>query len=207
MDYSDWQFLYPPRPDIAIPKALLGSYEKDGWVAQVKLNGTCSVMGIAPHRGSMKAWNRHGETHSAWQPSSINLNAFQNLPGDGYYVFVAELLHSKGNYKNINYIHDILVADGDFLLGYTMTERQDLLQSLFPTEDTGSVSHTVIDDNTWLVKNHTTGFSSLFDNLDDDAYEGLVMKQPNKALAFCLKEKSNSDGQVKCRRPSKNYHF
>jgi hypothetical protein len=206
MKFTEWRYLYPPRPENAISKALLGRYEKMGYIGQAKLNGTCSVLGIAPGRESIKAMTRHNDIHKAWSPSGENLRAFQNLPGSGWYVFVAELLHSKGNFKNINYIHEILVADGEYLLGYKWQERQDLLQSLFMSTDDGSLSHKVIDENTWLVKNFTSGLPEAFDALVEPYYEGLVLKDPNSRLKICT-ESGNSDWQVKARKPAKNYSF
>ncbi len=206
MRFDKWQYLYPPRPEQVVSKALLPFYANQKWIAQVKLNGTCSVFGISPDRKSMTAFSRHNEPHKAWSPSEANLNAFKNLAGDGWYVFVAELLHSKGNYKNTHYIHDILVADGEYLVGKTWEERQEILHALFPdTKDTGAISHTVIDDNTWLARNYTKGFSKLFESLTDPAYEGVVLKNPTATLEVCTRSSSNNSWQVKCRFPHKNY--
>lgn len=206
MDFNEWRYLFPPRPEIAISKGALGQYEKWGYIGQAKLNGTCNVLGIAPGRQTIKAMTRHNDDHKAWSPSAVNLRAFQGLPGPGWYVFVAELLHSKGNFKNINYIHDVLVVDGDYLVGCTWQERQDMLQSLFATTDDGSLSHKVIDENTWLVKNFTSGLPEAFDSLVEPYYEGLVLKDPKARLKPCT-QSGNSDWQAKCRKPAKNYSF
>jgi hypothetical protein len=207
MKYPEFRYLYPPRPNKAISKAFVGHYENLGYLAQIKLNGTCSVLGVSPDRQSIRAMTRHNDEHKAWSPNKNTLPAFQNLPGNGWYVFVAELLHSKGNFRNINYIHDILVADGVFLCGENTQERQDILQNLFKTTDDGSISHTVIDDHTWLVKNYRKDFLNLFDSLTEEHYEGLVMKDPKARLKLCDKEHSNSESQVKIRKPNKNYSY
>lgn len=207
--YEEFSYLWPPRPDNKISKTLLAYYESQGWVAQAKLNGTCNVMAVAPDRKTIKAMSRHNDDHKLWAPSAHTASPFKNLPGDGWYVFVAELMHSKiQGMRDINYIHDVLVADGEYLVGKTWAERQAILQSLFTVSVKGStIDHYVIDDHTWLVRNHAKGFSALFEKLGDEMHEGLVLKNPNAKLDRCSREKSNSGWQVKCRKPHKNYGF
>ncbi|CAM6055322.1 unnamed protein product [Sphagnum tenellum] len=83
------------------------------------MNGTASVLAISPDR-QIVAMNRHREEHKLWTPTAANIADFAKLPGKGWYVFVAELMHSKvPGIKNVNYVHDILVADGKHLTGET----------------------------------------------------------------------------------------
>lgn len=218
MRFEDWQYLWPPRPDNAIPKSLLSFYGKKNWVAQVKLNGTCNVISVSP-KGEIIAKSRHKDiedgNHRMWTPSANTRAAFKNLPrpNKGWYVFVAELMHSKvtGGAKDTNYIHDILVADGEYLVGKTFEERQAILRSLFPNidESKSTVAYHVIDGNTWLARNHVgVDFADLYTSvIPDPSYEGLVIKNPAAKLAICSRQKSNNSWQVKCRRPHKNYGF
>lgn len=218
MRFTDWQYLWPPRPERAIPKSLLSFYERQGWVAQVKLNGTCNVISISP-QNKITAKSRHKDVangdHRLWSPSAKTEAAFKSLPrpNKGWYVFVAELMHSKvkEGAKDTNYIHDILVADGEYLIGKTFEERQAILRSLFPEidESKSTVAYHVIDENTWLARNHEgRELASLYDSvITDPSYEGLVIKNPKSKLAMCSRQKSNTDWQVKCRRPHKNYSF
>lgn len=178
-----------------------------------KKNGTCNVLAVGPD-GSIKAMTRHETVHKLWTPSAKTAAPFKNLPrqNEGWYVFVAELMHSKvaGGTKDTNYIHDILVADGEYLVGKTFEERQAILVGLFPDIDQSksTVSYHVIDDNTWLARNYSGALSALYDTvIADPSCEGLVLKNPKAKLAMCSRQKSNTDWQVKCRRPHKNYSF
>jgi len=36
MDFSEFKYLWPPRPEAKIPQAMLGHFERLGWVAQTK---------------------------------------------------------------------------------------------------------------------------------------------------------------------------
>ena len=137
--------------------------------------------------------------------------AFLGLPG-GWYVFTAELLHSKvPGLRNINYIHDILVTDSEHLTGTTFAERQALLSRLFPDAvEHVSGGYRVINPNTWLANNHTANFATMFKTISEKRNpedEGLVLKNPTARLAFCLTATSNSAWQAKCRIPHKNYAF
>lgn len=204
--YEEFRYLWPPRPEQAIARPMFSFYERSGWICQLKLNGACSVIFVPPNR-EMFAWGRHNEPHKAWQANDASRSAFRNLPGEGWYVFVAELMHSKvPGIRNINYIFDILVNDGDYLVTTTLAERQAMLTNLFETHET-TLSHHVIDDNTWLVRNYTEGFEELFDSLDRPEYEGLVFKNPKAKLAYCEKEGGNTKWQVKHRKPHKNFTF
>jgi hypothetical protein len=214
MRYNEYRYLWPPRPEKAIPPTMLAHYENRGWLAQVKMNGTCNVLAISPER-KIVAMSRHKEPHKLWTPNEDSERAFKNLPGNGWYVFIGELLHSKvadPSLKNINYLHDILVADGEMLNGKTYDERLTLLANLFLTqidnrEQPLTVSHLEIDANTWMAKSWGTAEWLFKETAAHKEMEGVVLKDPKAKLALCVKADSNSSWQVKCRKPTKAYSF
>ena len=208
MQYTSFSYLWPPRPDNAIGPKMLKVYEAMGFVGQFKKNGTCSVIGISPDK-TIKAMNRHNEDHKLWSPTPASSAAFKTLPGKGWYVFVAELLHSKvtGGPRDTNYIFDILVADGEYLIGKTFAERMEILNALFPEDIGEEDSHRIITPNTWVAKTIPTGFRSVFDGLARPEDEGIVLKDPKSKLQPPTRQASNNDWQVKCRRPHKNFSF
>jgi hypothetical protein len=212
MRFEDWSYLWPPRPSKAVSKSLLSGYSADGWIAQAKMNGTCNVLAVAPDRNSVRTMSRHNSEHKLWSPSAHTVAPFKKLPGDGWYVFIAELMHSKvPGIRDINYIHDIVVADGKQLVGSTFAERQALLHDLFGnpvvTPET-PITHFVLDDHTWLARNFTRGFPNLFERMHDKPEsEGLVLKNPKGRLEMCAKQSSNQQWQVKCRKPHVNYGY
>jgi len=207
--YNSYRYLYPPRPEIAIEPELLNSLVGRYWL-QAKKDGTNNVMAITPDR-QIIAMNRHHQEHKAWRPTGSTYeavrHAFVDLPGKGWYYFVAELLHSKGGgFRNINYINDILVADGQYLVGTTFADRQRLLLELFrPTQLSPTGSHYVLDGHTFLAVNHTDRFHDLFRLFLDAGEEGVVLKDPNAKLSWCSSPTANAKWQRKCRRPSKTH--
>jgi hypothetical protein len=208
MRFDSYDYLWPPRPENAIPRPMISYYERRGWVAQAKKNGTCNVLAVAPNR-ALHCMNRHKAEHKLWSPTAASSACFRDLPGHGWYVFVAELLHSKvEGIRDTNFIHDILVADGRYLVGMTLDERQDLLADLFltgPVEE--RAGHYVLNERTWLAKNERGDFMAFFDRLNRPEDEGIVLKDPKSKLALCLKPSSNAAWQVKSRRVHKNYTF
>lgn len=205
--FDEFRYLWPPRPETAVPSNLLGFYENLGWVAQVKKNGTCNVIAVSPE-GEIIAMNRHQEPHKLWAPTEASSAAFTNLPGNGWFVFVAELLHSKvaGGPRDTNYVFDLLVADGEYLVGKTFAERATMLDAIFPETIGETTSHRVITPNTWVARIHKGPFLPLFEGLTAAEDEGIVLKNPNAELEYCFKQSSNNGWQVKNRRQHKNYN-
>lgn len=199
-------FMWPPRPENAINRGAIGAFESMGWVAQLKMNGTCSVFEYDPTTETLQAWTRHNEAHKLWVPD-INTPALRKLKTlkGGRYVLVGELLHSKvPGIKDTVYLFDILVSDGVELVGKTYAERQLILHGLWPVR---SETHfyNLVDDRLWVAKCLRKGFAAEFAALQKPEEEGLVFKNPLARLEPCYRQTSNSGWQTKCRRPTKNY--
>ena len=222
MKYENYQYLWPPRPSKAIPDAQLGWYEKRGWVGQMKKNGTCTVVFVSPD-GELTFKTRHNDDHKMWTPTPKSTECFRDLPGKGWYVFVVEVLHNKtALIKDTVYIFDILVNDGELLLGTTFTERMDMLKKIFGVEDfddpnvvrLSQESHYVLSPNCWLAKTITGDFAKVMRVANAQkpesgapVDEGIVLKRPDAKLEMPTKASANSRWQVKCRVAHKNYDF
>jgi hypothetical protein len=208
MEYANFSYLAPPRAEAKIPFGMLSIYEEGGWFAQVKKNGTNSVIFVGPNRIPF-AYNRHGERQKAWSFDKASALFFEKLPGHNWYVFNAELLHSKvsGGPKNTNYLHDCLVYDGTYLVGRTYLERYNLLFKAFdPYVTGGTYSHFFLNAQTLLAKSTRKGFKALFkEGLTENEDEGLVLKDPRGLLATT--DGKNARWMAKIRKPNKNLGF
>lgn len=202
--FNEYKFLTPPRPKTSIPPTSLRAYEGRGWLAQAKLNGDYNIVAITPQR-SLITSTREGKKHTRWQFDEASSRAFRQIPGNKWYVICCELMNNKTPHlKNINYIHDILVADGKRLDGLTYPQRHVLLRGLFPTIAKSPEGYYIINDNLWLADVHFKDFGMLFHKLTHSPEcEGLVLKNISTPLSFV----DPSRGLVKCRRPSKSYNF
>jgi hypothetical protein len=130
MKYTEYEYLWPPRPEKKVPPTTFGFYQKRGYWAQVKKNGTCTVIFARGKEVIFKT--RHNDDHKAWSPQPEHVKFFQS-DSDTWNVYVAELLHSKTPHiKNHLYIFDIIVRDGEQLTGMSFADRQVELYSQFP---------------------------------------------------------------------------
>jgi hypothetical protein len=195
MRYAGFAYITPPRAEVKSPRSLLSSYQEKGWWAQIKKNGTNSMIFVGPDRLPF-AYNRHGERHKQWAFTAASAAPFAALPGTGWYVLNAELLHSKvrGGPKDTNYVHDVLVADGVYLLGKSYAERYAMVRGLF-----------VPGPNLLVAEYVSEGFGALFDSLSAGEDEGLVLKNPAGKLG--TRDGSGAGWMVKCRRIHKNFGF
>jgi hypothetical protein len=206
VEYNEFQYLFPPRPEVKISPALLGFYENRKWLAQKKKNGTCTL--VFARGNEVHFRTRHpelkGGMHTMWEPQPDHTSFFRT--GPEWNVFVAELLHSKvtGGPKHTLFLFDALVYDGEYLIDSTFSDRQQLLNELFQGDDEGDMIR--IDKRITLAKCFSSNFTEQFENLGKED-EGLVLKDPTAKLARCSKIDSNSSWAVKCRIPHKNYSF
>jgi hypothetical protein len=209
MIYDEFSLLWPPRPEKAIPMALLGFYEKKNFWAQKKKNGTYCVIyqrGEEVHFRTRHPDSNEGR-HKAWTPKQQHVDFFKKR-GDRWNVYCAELLHSKTKHiKDQLFLFDILVKDGEQLVGSTFAERQEILKWIWaiPMKQEDDDQYR-IGEFVSIAKNFTGGFSYLFNKLKPED-EGLVIKDPNSKLEPCFRVLANSTWQVKARITSKNYSF
>jgi hypothetical protein len=177
-------------------------YEKKGFWAQKKKNGTCTVIFAKGKQVIFKT--RHDDDHKLWTPTVEHTRFFQG--SNNWNVYVAELLHSKvtNGPKNQLYVFDKIVHEGEQLVGSTFEERQEMLADEFPGVFEGNQYR--VHDYVSRAHNFKTDFAKLFTTLKPED-EGLVLKDPKAVLRACMKQDSNNKWQVKCRIATKNYSF
>ena len=202
--FNEYIPLIPPRPKSAIHPIGLRSFEWRGWIAQPKLNGDYNIVGVTPERNLIASTRQH-RAHTRWQFDEASGAAFKEIPGKKWYVICCELMNNKTPHlKNINYIHDIMVANGQRLDGMTYPQRHALLLGIFPPQGKTSEGHYIINDNLWLADIYSKDFQMLFHTLTySPECEGLVLKNVATRLSFA----DTSKGMVKCRRSTKSYNF
>jgi hypothetical protein len=201
--YTEYQYLWVPRPETKIPTSALGFYENRGYWAQTKKNGTCTLI-FANGNEKPIFKTRHNEDHKLWEPQLDHLQFFRDCVG--WNVYCAELLHSKvtGGPKHELYIFDILVDRSEYLTGTTFAERQERLHDRWSGKNEGDQVR--VAPRITVATCDDSSFSERFKNLKRED-EGLVLKDPNAKLLPCFKPDSNAAWMVKCRIPNKNYSY
>ena len=204
-----FSYIYPPRPETKIAPSSLALFENmDLYIAQPKLNG--SSMEIYFLQTEIKTFNRHKEPMTC-QISKAELASLYR--GEGQMILCGEYMNKNqkdetGKPWNHKYvIWDIIMYNGEHLVGTTFEERIDLLAKIYPTD---IYTHFVrqITENCFRISATKTGFKQFYDNITPhQMFEGLVLKRKDGKLENGTSAANNVRTQIKCRKQTKNYNF
>lgn len=206
--YPRFRYMFPPRPEYVISTDQLHKYEKTHLI-QVKLNGSCCTIFIKGDE--LRQFGRHqNENLSNFKINQENLKVL-NCGNNEWNVVVGEYMNKnkKGvdgkpwNHKFV--IFDILVYDGEYLIGSTFEERVNLLDKIFGTIDENDYLYK-INESVFRVKTFYDNFLLRWNEITKiDMLEGVVLKKKEQKLTRGLSEKNNMSH--KCRKPTKNYRY
>ena len=201
------KYIYPPRPETKIAPASLKMFEDmNKFLAEPKLNGSS----LEIYFPELKTWNRHKTPLFC----KIEKDELMNLQkGKGDMILCGEYMNKNckdelNQYWNIKYvIWDIIMFEGQHLLGSTFEERYALLTELYPNNPVKKHLHQ-ISDNCFRVNAIDSNFLENYQDLTKwDMYEGLVLKRKDGKLENGTTENNNTKTQIKCRKGTKNYNF
>jgi ATP-dependent DNA ligase len=157
--------------------------------------------------------NRHGARLSRVEVDNSEILSLYKGTG-GWTILNGEYLNKNKqdeNRKAFNHkfvIFDILVNDGDYLVGKTFEERITLLDTMFGQNECEKNYLYGISENVYRVKSYQNQFNMLYDTLTPiDLIEGLVLKRKNARLEIGNTELNNVKSQIKCRKETKNYKY
>lgn len=218
LPYTDFQYLLPPRTkakapfDVTIPVIQQWMKMPDA-VAQLKINGQRNVIYISPE-DKIELWGRHLEKHRSYTitPELEAKVRALNYPRGKWNVFDSELLHLKtSNVKNTIYLFDVLVWNGEYLIGDTYKERYGLLSQLgdldvFPL-DKPSIDGMIYGAQNLVSAAWAGTWQAIANN---SAVEGFVLKRTgavSRLQQAGRSEINNSGFMCRVRKPSKNAQF
>lgn len=211
MKYTSFRYLYPPRPKNPIPNTELSFWDNGSLICQVKLNGSNCL--IFTNGEKHIAMNRHNGRLTNFQLKDDEIKELYKGTG-GWTVLNGEYLNKNKqdeNRKAFNHkfvIFDILVNDGDYLVGKTFEERIALLDTMFGQNECEKSYLYGISENVYRVKSYENQFNILYDTLTPiDLIEGLVLKRKTARLEMGTSELNNTKSQVKIRKATKNYKY
>lgn len=211
MKYNTYRYIFPPRPSNAIPQSELQFWDNGSLIAQPKLNGSNCV--IFTNGIKSIVMNRHNQRLTNFRLTDDEMKLIYRGTGEWMAINGEYMNKSKNdeggqifNHKFV--IFDILVLDGDYMVGKTFSERISILDELYGTKDSDKDYLFEISENIYRVKSYKSEFNMLFDQLTKiDMIEGLVMKRSNAKLEIGTSETNNTKSQIKCRKVTKNYKF
>ena len=211
MKYTSFRYLYPPRPKNPIPNTELSFWDNGSLIAQPKLNGSNCL--IFTNGVKHIAMNRHNGRLTNFQLKDDEVKELYKGTG-GWTILNGEYLNKNKqdeNRKAFNHkfvIFDILVNDGDYLVGKTFEERITLLDTMFGQNECEKSYLYGISENVYRVKTYENQFNMLYDTLTPiDLIEGLVLKRKTARLEMGTSELNNVKSQIKCRKETKNYKY
>ena len=211
MKYLNYRYLFPPRPKNPIPNTELSFWDNGSLIAQPKLNGSNSS--IYTNGEKVIVMNRHGARLSRVEVDDSEILSLYKGNG-GWTVLNCEYLNkNKTDEKRKAFNHkfvifDILVNDGDYLVGKTFEERIALLDNMFGQNECEKSYLYGISENVYRVKSYQNQFNMLYDTLTPiDMIEGLVLKRKTARLEIGNTELNNTKSQIKCRKSTLNYKY
>jgi|LakMenEpi03Aug12_release.lakeMendotaPanAssembly.Ray.scaffolds.fasta_scaffold57300_4 hypothetical protein len=209
--YTNYRYIFPPRPRNAIQDSELEFWDNGSLVAQPKLNGSNTTI----YTNGVKhiVMNRHGQRLTNFQLTDNEIKDIYCGNGEWMVINGEYMNKSKSdengqvfNHKFV--IFDILTFDGEYLVGDTFEQRIQLLDKLYGQVDSEKDYLYRISENVYRVKSYYNSFKPLFDKLTPiDMIEGLVMKRMNAKLELGTSENNNTKSQLKSRKPTKNYKY
>ena len=207
--YKTGTYIFPPRPEHKISPDNLNTFDNMEYLAQPKLNG--SSCGLYINSNSFNQKNRHGSPIVNFKMNDKEIISLHRGTSD--MLIVGEYMNKNqndGSKKPFNLkfvIWDILVLNGEHLVGTTVQERYDLLMKIYEPVSYDEFLYQ-ISENVFLVKAFETGFLELYNKISlIDMYEGWVLKRKNAVLERGTRELNNAGWQLKARKSSNLYSF
>lgn len=211
MKYNSFRYIYPPRPKNSIPKTELIQYDNGTMISQPKLNGSNTT--VYTNGEKVIIMNRHNDRLSRFEIKNEEILSLYKGTG-GWTVLNGEYMNKSKideNGKSFNHkfvIFDILVNDGDYLIGKTFEQRISILDEMFGNKKSEKEYLWSISENVYRVRSYENQFDTLFEKLTKiDMLEGLVLKRKNARLEIGNTELNNTKSQIKIRKPTKLYKF
>ena len=216
--YLNFNYIYPPRPEYKIPPKELDTFDTGEYMVQPKYNGTCCI--VFTNGTEVYVYNRHKQP-MAWYSPDIDFKGLAH--SDQWYVYTGEYLNkgklgeSGAKEKDKFIIWDILVWAGQYLIGDDLLTRINLLEETYPCQR-GKIGENGLEmyehlchtnlNGIYKAPSYMNGFLKLFEDISKtDLYEGLVLKKIDSKLSYGFQMLNNHDWQIKCRKPTKVYHF
>ena len=166
--YTNYRYIYPPRPRNAIQDSELEFWDNGSLVAQPKLNGSNTTI----YTNGVKhiVMNRHGQRLTNFQLTDNEIKDIYRGTGE-WMVINGEYMNKSQNdetgrpFNHKFVIFDILVLEGNYLVGTTFEQRVAILNDLYGQVDCEKEHLYGISENIYRVKSYNGGFLDLYNDL------------------------------------------
>ena len=215
--YKEFRPIFPPHPAAKWKPEDLGAVS--GYVAQYKYDDWRALTFIFPD-GDIQFYGRNRARLARYRPPAGMIQALRSLKYERgkFQVLDGGLLHYKTErVKDTLVLWDVLVHNGEYLIGTTFAQRYRILEEM-----TGQPKHWIhltagelripvalqIAKYLWLAPVFTSNFVELYRNASQlPEVEGLVLKNPNAPLERALQRDGNAAWMLRARKPEIHYRF
>lgn len=228
MKTQSQHYIFPPRAENCIPRNQADIYFNLGWKAQIKYNDTRLLIKYLPNK--VELWNRHGMRINYTPPPELQ-EQLQTLKDKLYLndwsLIDGGLLDAKHPaIKDQIVIWDILVKNGEHLLGTTYEERYAQIAAIgdnphhydpyhkkHRTLDIGISITSDIFYPRWYDKEQYNNLWNLVETANapypttSPIFEGCVLKDPLGTLTVGYKAKNNTEWMAKSRVTTGRHKF
>lgn len=214
MHVTQFPAIYPPRPLGAISPATLANYS--GYVAQYKFNDIRILIQIDA-RGKASLLSRKREPLLSYEltRNARDSLAKLKLPRGSLHLLDGGLMRTSDFPGGVHPIvlWDVLMLKSEYLVGTTYAERYARLRAICGNprareRESGARLALRVGPELWLCDSYSSDFASLFaSTLEQDALEGLVMKDPNGKLEIGASEENNGAWQIRVRKTNARHVF
>lgn len=212
MKYDKFRYIFPPRPKNAVPQDELDFWDSGSMLGQPKLNGSNTT--IYTNGIKVIVMNRHNQRLTNFRLTDEEVIKSMYRGNGEWIVINGEYMNKSKNDKfrkvfNHKFvIFDILVLEGNYLVGTTFEQRVEMLDELYGQVECEDEFLFKLSENIYRVKSYKRDFNDVFNRLVEiDMYEGLVMKRRSAKLEMGTSEMNNVKSQIKCRKVTKNYKY
>lgn len=226
------QYIFPPRPQTAMPFKDVVFFTEIGWGWQYKVNDSRCLIKYLPD-GSVELWNRHAERFRSYhcpdwlQAQLLTVRDHLGLSSSELHILDGGLLDQKhAAIKDTIVIWDILVRDGMHLLGEKYLPRYETIatgtipyQYSHPTyeapirfgmsyPESPNVFHLEWnpDGDPHKCWDQVHVINAPFDE-NSPLIEGMVFKDPDGRLEMGMKEKNNESWLCRTRVKTGRHPF
>jgi hypothetical protein len=211
MRYDKYRYVFPPRPKNAVPQSELDFWDGGTMIAQPKLNGSNTT--IYTNGIKVIVMNRHNQRLTNFRITDEEVISMYRGNGEWMAINGEYMNKSKNDKYNKVFNHkfvifDILILEGNYLVGTTFEKRVDMLDNMYGQIECDDEFLYNISENIFRVKSYKIQFNYIFTKLVEiDMYEGLVMKRRNAKLEMGTSELNNTKSQIKIRKATKSYKY
>ena len=215
--FDEFRPIFPPHPAAKWRPEELASVT--GYLAQYKYDDWRTLVYVFPD-GEIQLYGRKKQRLARYRPPLELIRSLEalNFSKGKFQVLDGGLLHYKTErVKDTLVLWDVLVYDGQYLIGTNFTQRYGILEEMTGRPENwvylaaGALRIPVglqISGNLWLAPVFSSNFSELYKNASQlPEIEGLVLKDPNAPLQRAWTMDENATWMIRVRKPEVHYRF